>query len=229
VLFGRIGGAFGDSFADGLMRIDNPNENEAAGTEAAITGLSGHLDQLTGVGVAGRNIWDAPQESGIGYKATQQLPDGSETHVRRAVDLSTGLSASLSANGTPDDKEMAGFVGLWEMLRNVERLLPQQGIAVPRDGGDAAAAMSEGAEPGLGSSLVKLLARDDVHDLDQEVSNMPAERITSGGGRNGPTGHKNDPIYTIAISQATGTLMPMVPTSGTSTRSPPIPGQRNLP
>jgi hypothetical protein len=158
-----------------------------------------------------------------------RLPDGIGKNVGEALRSQSDLSTLLPSNKSPDEKYITGVAGMWEMVPNMDRFLPKQSTPSGRSAEVAAVGLSEGPEASPPGLLGKLLVRDNANEIDPEPMDMRATRISSVGGRSGPSGHKNDPIYMVAINQASGTLMPTVATAGTSTRSPAIPGQRNLP
>ena len=136
------------------------------------------------------------------------------------------MKSPWSLNDTSLQKTM-DLPGLWGMLKDAERGLPKPGFEGD-EGSSKSIAPWIGDEPDLTfGEPVKPLASS-ITGPWQKTWDEPAETIKPEAGRVGPTGHRNDPIYTIAIGSGGGTLMPMVPTPGTSTRSPPIPGQRNL-
>jgi len=139
------------------------------------------------------------------------------------------LAAPSDGDETPGVKLLPDLAGLWGMLRNAERILPKPSLKDTADDRQAAAKEIETPPSHSPDLLNRLVANGLSNHRQKDDSNMPDERVAAAGGRSGPTGHRNDPIYTVAISPMTGTLMPMVPTPGTNMRSPPLPGQRNLP
>jgi hypothetical protein len=176
-------------------------------------GLSGDGIQDSAVHDISRRAADRPQLGGVGITGA-----------------GTVMSApSSDGDETPSVKRMPDFSGLWEMLRDAERILPKPSFADTADDRQAAANEIETRPSHSLDMLNKLVAAGLANHRQKDDSSMPDERVAPAGGKSGPTGHRNDPIYTVAISSMTGTLMPLVPTPGTSTRSPPIPGQRNLP
>ncbi len=139
------------------------------------------------------------------------------------------LAAASDGDETPRVGRMPDLSGLWGMLRDAERILPKPSFADAADDREAAANEIETRPSPLLDMLNKLVASGLASHRQNDDSRVSDEKLASAGGRSGPTGHRNDPIYTVAMSSMTGTVMPLVPTPGSSTRSPPIPGQRNLP
>jgi hypothetical protein len=137
--------------------------------------------------------------------------------------------AASDGDETPSVNRIPDFSGLWGMLRHAERILPKPSLTEAADDGQAAANEFETRPSHLLDMLNKLVATGLASHRQNDDARMSDEKLAAAGGRSGPTGHRNDPIYTVAVSSMTGTLMPLVPTPGSSTRSPPIPGQRNLP
>jgi hypothetical protein len=143
-------------------------------------------------------------------------------------------TARASRQRSPDDQKhsdfgMGGHAGLWQMLKNAERILPKPGIGPAEAWRDAAADATEDHALAQLGARKRLQVASMVGSLHDGMSNISGEAIAPDARGNGPSGHRNDPIYTVSMSPAARTLMPLVPTSGTSVRTPPIPGQRNLP
>lgn len=221
ILSDRVDDVIAELLAKGSSRNEASKGHVPGNIEGASADFDGRLDELAGIGVIGKHIWPSVQDAEIGKSTSSQFPGD-------AMNPSTSLGAFASPDQMSRDEGRTDLAGLWDMFRNAERFLPKQGNAGRGGGKEVAAEVSEGAETGSITLPAKALASN-LDDFCQQPSDMAAGHTTPFGGRSGPSGHKNDPIYTVAISQATGMLMPMVPTSGTSTRSPPIPGQRNLP
>jgi hypothetical protein len=227
--YARIIDALERTFSMGQTRSDAEKETDTTDVGATITGLNRCFDQLTGVSAASTDRRETVDEDGIRQKLTLRLPDGIGKNVGEALRLQSDLSTLLPSNKSPDEKDITGVAGMWEMVPNLERFLPKQSTPSGRSAEVAAVGLSEGPEASPPGLLGQLLVRDAANDIDPEPMDMRATRISPVGGRGGPSGHKNDPIYMVAINQASGTLMPTVATAGSSTRSPAIPGQRNLP
>ena len=224
-------------FIDGLGRIlpDSPmggqavRERDVANNGAAIADLNPRFDQLSSLEAAATDRWETLQQVGDWQKLGQRWLGAARSNLDEALKTQSGLSAHLFLNGISDDESLTGHAGMWGMLRNAERVLPKQSTSAGRGGYVATAETSEGPEPGAPHSLGKSLSKGNANLFDQEPAGIRATNISSNSLRSAPSGHKNDPIYTVAICQTGATSMPMVPTAGTTTRSPAIPGQRNLP
>jgi hypothetical protein len=176
-------------------------------------GLAGDGIQDFTVHDISRRAADRPELFGVG------IPDAGTLMLGPASD----------GDETPSVGRVPDLSGLWGMLRNAERILPKPSLADTADDEQAAANEIQNPQSYFPDMLNKLIAISPASHRQQDGSSRLDERVAQAGGRSGPTGHRNDPIYTVAISSMAGTLMPLVPTPGTSTRSPPIPGQRNLP
>ena len=228
-LYEGIMRGYEDFIPDSKIPNGTVNETDTAVVGAAIAGLNHRFDQLTGAGAATTDRWETMMEGGTRDKSTLKLPEGAGRNVGEAARSLVDLSALSPIPKLPGDEGVIGLSGMWEMLRNAERFLPKQRVARRRSEEVAPGELGEGPEPGLAGLVGKLLARGNVNELYPEPLDMRDTRISPDAGRSVPSGHKNDPIYTVAINQATGTLMPTVATAGTSTRSPAMPGQRNPP
>jgi hypothetical protein len=196
-------------------------ETDAGDIGTAFVGL----DQLAGMCAAGTDKREAAPEGGTGHKLSLDLPEGEGNDFAGAFGSQMDLSAPWPIHKLPDDESIPGLAEMWGMLRDAEGFLPKQSVA--GRGSEKVTPGELDEELGLPGLLGKLLARGDVNEIYPEAVDRRGTGLGPDGARSGPSGHKNDPIYTIAINQATGTLMPTVATAGTSTRSPAIPGQRN--
>jgi len=210
--------------ASGAQKAD-----DAADFKSGIFLLNHRMDQLTGAGTADTDGAESVQAGDARRVSTLKLSDGSGSDAGEALGSHPDWRSYLAMDKISDAEGITGLAGTLEMLRNAERFLPKQSVAAARSEAVAAAGLSDAPEPHPSSLFGALRARGNVNDGEPEALNMRATRESAGGQRNGPSGHKNDPIYMVAVNQATGTLMPTVATAGTSTRTPAMPGQRNLP
>jgi hypothetical protein len=220
VPYDRLVDALQGAFLEGPLRSSAAKENDAAEIGSRITDVNRRFDQLTGLGAMGIDRRETAEDGGIGHKSSLLLPEGAGINAGEALRSHSDFSTLLPSNKTPDDDGISGLAGMWDILRHAERFLPQQSTA------GAATGLSDGPKIGLPGLFGMLIGKGNVDELDPEPL---APRTSAGGGRSGPSGHKNDPIYMVAVNQASGTLMPTVATAGTGTRSPAMPGQRNLP
>jgi hypothetical protein len=227
--YDRIIQAFGDLFPDRPAGGDAATAEDEADFGVAIAGLNARFDRLSGERSARTDGVAPAQQGDTWHMAGVDLPDEPEGEIGEALRLQPDSRNFLSTNETSDAAGITGIAGMWEMMRNAERFLPKQGIVARQSAEVATRGLSDAAAPRPKGLPGEWLARGNVNEVDPEALNMPASRGNSGGERSGPSGHKNDPIYMVAVNQVNGTLMPTVPTAGTGTRSPAMPGQRNLP
>jgi hypothetical protein len=225
-LFGPGYGIEQTSSKDEADTLHDSMEKENLSTHLAdFNGPEGQLYPFIREGLAGEGIQDFAVHDFL-----RQATDGQQVFGVGIPDAGTmTLAASSDGDESPGVQRLPDFSGLWGMLRDAERILPKPSFADSADDRQAAANEIE-ARPSHSLDLLnRLVANGLSNHRQRDDSRMSDEKLAPASGRSGPTGHRNDPIYTVAISSMTGTLMPLVPTPGTSTRSPPMPGQRNLP
>jgi len=160
-----------------------------------------------------------------------RLADSKELDAAAADDaggVRVPRAGGSSLSGVAAVEQPVDLSGLWGMLQNAERVLPKPGFSAVEGGGDAMEDGVEGEPDEPLGWLVKLLASGNADRRAGDGSRHAADKIAPENSRKGPTGQRHDPIYVMAVGGLSGTLMPVVPTPGTGTRSPPIPGQRNL-
>jgi hypothetical protein len=226
--YDRNGQAYEALVQDRQLGSGLAKEDEALGSGAAIAGRSHRFDPLGGFSAAGGDGAATEQDGDTPLQAIGKSPDWPENDIDDEPGFQNDWRRVLPSYKIPGEPGLTGLEGMWAMVGNSERFLPKPSVPGRLSEEVAAARGGEGPESQQ-TGLGQLLPRGNLDELDLEVPNMRSSGISSGGGRSGPSGHKDDPIYMVPVNQMSGTLMPTVATAGTSTRTPPMPGQRNLP